>query len=65
MSERGGTRGRRALRSARLGLVAACLMGATPADAQNPGFFIGVKGGLNVSTLSIDDPENRDLQIER
>lgn len=45
-------------------LVAACLTGALPARALAQGSTLGLKGGLNVSTLSIEDPMRPDLQID-
>ncbi len=45
-------------------LLAACLVGPTPARAQTGGFTIGLKGGLNVSTVSIDDPARPDVQTD-
>lgn len=41
-----------------------CLLGLLPAQARAQGSTLGLKGGLNVSTLSIDDPARPDLTIE-
>jgi len=45
-------------------LTLVCLVGLVPAGAWGQGPIIGIKGGLNVSTLRIDNPANPDLQIE-
>jgi len=45
-------------------LVAAFLLGLVPGVAHGQGFEIGLKGGLNVSTLSADDPSNPDLEFD-
>jgi hypothetical protein len=37
---------------------AACLVVLVPFEARAQGFTAGVKGGLNVSTLDVDDPAN-------
>ena len=43
---------------------AACLVVLVPVEAQAQGFTAGVKGGLNVSTLDVDDPANPDLAFD-
>jgi hypothetical protein len=45
-------------------LVALCLVGLLPLKARGQGSTLGLKGGVNVSSLSIDDPARPDLQIE-
>jgi len=45
-------------------LAAACLVGLAPAGARGQGPTIGLKGGLNVSTLSVEDPANPDLEFD-
>lgn len=48
-------------------LAAVCLVGLLPAGARgqcSECLTIGVKGGLNVSTLSVDDPSNPDLEFD-
>jgi hypothetical protein len=45
-------------------LLAFGLVGPRPAGAQSGGFTIGLKGGLNVSTVSVDDPARPDLEID-
>ena len=45
-------------------LAAVCLVGLVPAGARGQGFTIGIKGGLNFSTLSVDDPANPDLEFD-
>ena len=39
---------------------AACLVVLVPVESRAQGFTAGVKGGLNVSTLDVDDPANPD-----
>lgn len=43
---------------------AVCLVVLVPIEAQAQGFTAGVKGGLNVSTLDVDDPANPDLEFD-
>ena len=45
-------------------LAAVCLVSLIPDGARGQGFRIGVKGGFNVSTLSVDDPANPDLEFD-
>jgi len=45
-------------------LVAACLIGLLPGGVRGQGSTLGLKGGLNVSTLSIEDPAQPDLGVE-
>lgn len=45
-------------------LTAACLVALIPSSAHGQGFKIGLKGGLNVSTLSVDAPEVPDLAFD-
>jgi hypothetical protein len=45
-------------------LVAATLVTLVPSSAAGQGFTIGLKGGLNVSTLSVDDPSNPELEFD-
>jgi len=45
-------------------LMAVCLVALVPADARGQHACIGVKGGLNVSTLSVDDPADPDLAFD-
>ena len=52
------------MRSLAVVLAAAGLVGLLPARALAQGSTLGLKGGLNVSTLSIDDPMRPDLEIE-
>ena len=45
-------------------LTAACLVALIPGSAHGQGFEIGLKGGLNVATLSVDDPADPDLGFD-
>lgn len=45
-------------------LLAVCFIALVPASAWGQAACIGVKGGLNVSTLSVDDPANPDLAFD-
>jgi hypothetical protein len=44
-------------------LGAACLVALAPAGALAQG-TLGIKGGFNISTLSVDDPENPDFGFD-
>jgi hypothetical protein len=44
-------------------LAAACVVALAPTDAWAQG-TLGIKGGLNVSTLSVDDPANPDFGFD-
>jgi len=52
------------MRSLRFILAALCLIGLLPGGALAQGSALGLKGGLNVSTLSVEDPANPDLELE-
>jgi hypothetical protein len=43
---------------------AACLVVLVPVESRAQGFTAGVKGGLNVSTLDVDDPANPDGEFD-
>lgn len=43
---------------------AVCLVVLVPVEARAQGFTAGVKGGLNVSTLAVDDPADPDLEFD-
>lgn len=45
-------------------LAALYLIGLSPGGALGQGSTLGLKGGLNVSTLSIEDPAQPDLELE-
>jgi len=45
-------------------LMAICLVALLPADAWGQHGCIGIKGGLNVSTLSVNDPADPDLAFD-
>jgi len=45
-------------------LMAICFVGLLPAGAQGQGPTWGLKGGFNVSTLSVNDPANPDLEFD-
>ena len=44
--------------------VAVCLIGAAPSAAWGQGPTFGIKGGVNGSTLRVDDTTNPNLQVE-
>ena len=52
------------MRSLTFILVSACLIGLLPGRALGQDSALGLKGGLNVSTLSIEDPAQPDLEVE-
>ena len=52
------------MRSLTCVLAALCLIGLLPGGALGQGSTLGLKGGLNVSTLSIEDPAQPDLEVE-
>lgn len=56
--------GRTGMRSLTFILAALFMLFLLPAHARAQGSTLGLKGGLNVSTLSIEDPANPDLAIE-
>lgn len=45
-------------------LAALYLIGLSPGGALAQGSTLGLKGGLNVSTLAVEDPANPDLETE-
>ena len=45
-------------------LAMACLAGLAPATASGQEITLGVKGGLNVSNLSVDAPEDPDFAFD-
>jgi len=45
-------------------LMAICFVGLVPAGAWGQGPTWGLKGGFNVSTLSVDDPANPNLAFD-
>jgi hypothetical protein len=45
-------------------LAMACLAGLAPANASGQEITIGVKGGLNVSNLSVDAPEDPEFAFD-
>ena len=45
-------------------LAAVCLVGLVPDCARGQGFTMGLKGGLNVSNLSVDDPADPDFGFD-
>ncbi len=45
-------------------LAMACLAGLAPADASGQEITVGIKGGLNVSNLSVDAPEDPDFAFD-
>jgi hypothetical protein len=45
-------------------LAAVCLIGLLPGSASGQGSTLGLKGGLNISTLRIEDSANPDLESE-
>ena len=45
-------------------LAAVCLIGLFPGGALGQGSALGLKGGLNVSSVSVEDPANPDLEFE-
>jgi hypothetical protein len=52
------------MRSLTFVLSAVCVIGLSPGRALGQGAALGLKGGLNVSTLSIEDPAHPDLEID-
>jgi hypothetical protein len=52
------------MRSLTFVLAAMCLIGLLPVAALGQESALGLKGGLNVSTLSIEDPAQPDLEVE-
>lgn len=52
------------MRSLAFVLAAAGLIGLLPSRALAQGSTLGLKGGLNVSTVSVDDPANPDRAFE-
>ena len=56
--------GRAGMRSLTFVLAAMCLIGLLPGAALGQESALGLKGGLNVSTLSIEDPAQPDLEVE-
>ena len=45
-------------------LAAMCLIGLRPGRSLGPNSALGLKGGLHVSPLSIEDPAQPDLEVE-
>ena len=52
------------MRSLACVLAAMCLIGLLPGSSLGQSSALGLKGGLNVSTLSIEDPAQPDLEVE-
>ena len=52
------------MRSLACVLAAMCLIGLLPGSSLGQNSALGLKGGLNVSTLSIEDPAQPDLEVE-
>jgi hypothetical protein len=54
----------RGMRSLTFAITAMCLIILLPLQARAQGSTLGLKGGVNVSTLSIEDPARPDLAVE-
>ena len=52
------------MRCATLLLALACLAGLAPASASGQEITVGIKGGLNVSNLSVDAPDDPDFAFD-
>lgn len=52
------------MRSLTFILAALCVIGLMPVDALAQGSALGLKGGLNLSSVSVEDPANPDLETE-
>ena len=52
------------MRSLTFILAALCLIALLPSGALAQDSALGLKGGMNVSTLSVEDPANPDLEFE-